>query len=99
MAKVVLVGSHPVMTQFAALRLSNEGWEVFSAVGPTAGLRLLDEVDDVDAMVLGGPAAWEGRHLLAARLGERSPFAPVVVATSPDAIGAQLLAAMGGAEN
>jgi DNA-binding NtrC family response regulator len=98
MAKVLLVGSHPGVTRFAALRLETEGWDVVAAVGAAAGLAAIDETADIDAMVLGGPLAWEGRHELAARLNERSPYAPIVVATSPDGIGEQIRAAFGAVE-
>ena len=96
MAKVLLVGSRADLTRYVAARLSAEGWDVVAAVGPEEGLRQLRTLDDVDALVVGGPAAWAAREQLAAQLRVRHPYAPVVFPTSPDGLGAQLRLAFGG---
>ena len=99
MAKILLVGSRADMTRFVAARLVEEGWEVVPAVGPEEGLRALDRLDDVDAMVVGGPAAFAALDELATRLRERHPYAPIVLPTSPDGLGLQLMEALGGEAN
>ncbi len=96
MARVLLVGSHPEMTRFVATMLRSEGWEVQAAVGPEEGLAALDRLREVDALVIGGPAAFSARASLIRRLKERHPFATVVFPTSPDGIGDQIMAALGG---
>ena len=95
MAKVLLVGSRADMTRYVAARLEAEGWEVVPAVGPAEGLRQLALLDEVDAMVVGGPAAWAARRQLTATLHARHPYAPVVFPNSPDGLGAQLRRAFG----
>lgn len=99
MARVLLVGSHPDLTRYVAAMLRSEGWEVEAAVGPQAGLQALERLPEVDALVIGGPAAYEARGALVSRLRERHPFAAVVFPTSPDGIGAQILASLGGEAN
>lgn len=96
MATILLVGSRPDMTQHVAARLRSEGWEVVPAVGPDEGIRALERLPEVDAMIVGGPAAWAARGRLAARLHQRNPFAPVVFPASIDGLGKQLLEAFGG---
>lgn len=96
MARVLLVGSHPEITRYVADRLRAEGWEVEDVVGPEAGLRAIDQLPEVDALIVGGPDAWQARGQLTARLRARHPYAPVVYPTSPDGIGDQLRQAFGG---
>lgn len=99
MAKVLLVGSREDMTRYVAGRLIAEGWDVVPAVGPEEGLRQLAMLDEVDAMVIGGPAAWAARERLAEELRARHPYAPVVFPTSAEGLGDQLRAAFGDAPN
>ena len=99
MAKILLVGSRADITHFVTVQLLQEGWEVFPAVGPEEGLRQLEGLDDVDAMIIGGPAAWASREELSAALKRRHPYALVVYPTSPDTIGSQLHAAFGDTAN
>lgn len=96
MPVVLLVGSHPDMTRYVATRLQAEGWDVHAAVGPKEGILALEQLPEVDAMVVGGPAAYAARSKLTSRLRAKHPYAPVVYPTSADAIGAQLLEAFGG---
>lgn len=96
MACVLLVGSHPDMTRYVAAMLRSEGWDVASAVGPQAGLRALEDLVEVDAMVIGGPQAFDARGALISRLRERHPFAAVVFPTTAHGISAQIIASLGG---
>jgi DNA-binding NtrC family response regulator len=97
MATVLIVGSHPDTTLYVAESLRALGWTAVPALGPDAGLRALAELAEVDALVIGGAEALAARTRLVTRLHERHPYAPVVVPTSPDAVGDQLQQAFGGA--
>ena len=96
MARVLLVGSHPDMTRYVAAVLRSGGWEVDAAVGPEAGMAALERLPTVDALVIGGPAAFGARTALIARLREKHPYAAVVFPTSPDGIGDQIMESLGG---
>lgn len=96
MPVVLLVGSHPDMTRHVAANLRLEGWEVHAAVGPQEGIKALETLPEIDAMVIGGPAAYAARTKLTSRLRAKHPYAPVVVPTSANGIGAQLVEAFGG---
>lgn len=96
MATVLLVGSRDDMTKQVAASLRAQGWDVVPVVGPEDGLRAIDRTPQVDALVVGGPAAFAARGRLEARLHERHPYAPVVFPTSVDGIGKDLERAFGG---
>lgn len=96
MATVLVVGSDPDITQHVTESLRAQGWSAVSAVGPREGLSQLARLPEVDAMVVGGPEALAARSRLTAKLHARNPYARVVVPTSPDRVGAQLLEAFGG---
>jgi hypothetical protein len=96
MATILLVGSHPEMTAHVATLLRSQGWDVVSAVGAEAGLKTLDGMTEVDALIVGGPAAYSARDRLSARVRARNPYAPVVVPRSIEGLGQQLFDAFGG---
>jgi len=96
MATVLIVGSHPDVTRFVTDTLRAQGWTAVGAVGPEAGFAALKKLPEIDAMVVGGREALAARSRLAARLHEKHPFAQVVVPTSPELVGQDLLRAFGG---
>lgn len=96
MATVLVVGNHPEVTRYVTERLNALGWTAISALGPGAGLRALSELQEVDAMVVGGGAVMAARRRLEARLHERHPYAQVIIPTSPDGVAADLERAFGG---
>jgi CheY-like chemotaxis protein len=96
MATVLVVGSNPDITRFVTESLRAEGWSAVGAVGPREGLSQLSRLPEIDAMVVGGPEAMAARGRLTARLLQRHPYARVVVPTSPDQVGQDLLEAFGG---
>jgi NAD(P)-dependent dehydrogenase (short-subunit alcohol dehydrogenase family) len=95
MATVLVVGSHPGVTRYVAQSLRALGWTAVSALGAEAGLRALAEMQEVDAMVVGGPEALAARDKLEERLRAREPYAPVIVPSSPDEVGRELEEAFG----
>lgn len=96
MATVLVVGSNPDVTRFVSASLEAEGWSVVAAVGPREGLQWLARLPEVDAMVVGGPEAMAARGRLTSKLHQRHPYARVVIPSSPDQVGADLLEAFGG---
>lgn len=96
MARILLVGSRADMTHHVAARLRAEGWDVVPAVGPEEGLGALERLTEIDALIVGGPAAYAERDRLSARLRARHPFAPVVYPRSIEGLGQQLIDAFGG---
>lgn len=97
MARVLLIGSHAIVTQYVVERLRRDGWEARGVVGAEAGMDALKGTTEVDAVVLGGPAVM--RHLKAVMLcmKDTHPFAQLVIARSPEDISQDILEAMGGA--
>ena len=84
-ARILLVGSHPVLTARAAEMLRKAGWSTTAALGPEAGLEALKQ-ESFDALILGGPLALEAGAELAEALHARNPWAPVVVPEGPEGL-------------
>lgn len=99
MATVLLVGSHAEVTKYVAFQLKDEGWDVVPAVGPEAGLAAIDDLDEVDAVIVGGPAAYAARGAIIEKVRAKNPFARVLFPDSPHTIPEQLMACFGGPEH
>lgn len=94
MAKVLLVGSHPIVTAHVAKLLRRAGWSTVEAVGAREGLEAI-AAQEVDLLVLGGPEALAARDTLTAALKAHHPWAVVVVPEGPMRVVAAVASAFG----
>lgn len=99
MARVLLIGSHPVVTQYVVERLRRDGWEARGVVGAEAGMDALRGASEVDAVVLGGPAVLRHAKAVTLCLKDTHPYAQLVLAQSPEDLSDDILHAMGGDYN
>lgn len=92
LARVVVVGSHPVVLEYVSQSLVEAGSRTVACLGPDEGAAALNRHESVDAIVIGGPLALAGRDRLLGLLRDRHPHARVIIPDRPDEVVDRLLA-------
>jgi hypothetical protein len=98
LARVVVVGSHPVVLEYVSQCLVDAGFRTVACLGADEGAAALENAGAVDAIVLGGPSALAGRDRLLQLLKRNHPFARIIIPERPDEVVERVIASFGGIE-